>query len=195
MINFNSSSGSTPLDPEEMEGLKLKYITTHDDLNRWEQENIQDAVSWLSRKRKSDILSEKFITMLHKKMFGKVWVWAGKFRQTNKNIGVDWISIPMELRQLIDDSKYWIDHQIFPPDEIAYRFHHKLVWIHIFTNGNGRHSRMMTDLILKEQFKLNPFTWGSGELATKGDTRKKYIEALKEADYQSFTLLKNFVRT
>lgn len=194
-MNFDYPPGATPLDPEEIEGLRLKHITTREELDRWEQDNIQDAMAWLARRRKSDILNEDFIIQLHKKMFGKVWKWAGDFRRTNKNIGVEWTMVPIELRQLLGDTKYWIHNNVFAPDEIAYRLHHKLVWIHLFPNGNGRHSRMMADVLLSSVFELEPFSWGGTSLTSAGDTRKRYIEALRLADNQDYTLLEAFVKS
>ena len=141
--------GATPLDPNEMAGLKLKHITTRGELNRWEQENISEAMDWLDkRKNKTEILTEEFVKKVHKRMFYKIWIWAGSFRRSGKNIGVDWTRIGVDLRQLLDDVKYWIEHKTYPADEIAVYFHHRLVKIHPFPNGNGRHSRLMTDILL-----------------------------------------------
>ncbi len=195
MMQFDYPQGATPLDPEELNGLKLKHITTRGELDRWEQENIQDALAWIARRRKKEIFTEEFICLLHEKMFNKVWEWAGNFRRTDKNIGVQWMQIPLDLKQLLDDVNYWIEHKVYSPDEIAYRLHHKLVLIHLFPNGNGRHSRLMADIILSEIFKMEPFSWGSGNLTDTGKVRKQYIAALKAADIQNFTLLETFVRS
>ena len=148
MDNFQYPAGATPLEPEDIEDLKIGHITTREELNRFEQDNINEALQWLEVRRKSDILTEKFIKTLHQKMFGKVWRWAGKFRRSGKNIGVDWVQIPIYLHTLLQDVRYWIDQKTYEPDEIAVRFHHKLVWIHLFPNGNGRHARLMTDVEL-----------------------------------------------
>lgn len=190
---FEYPDGATPLDPDEIDGLKRRHITTREELNRWEQENIQDAIAWLQSRRKSDILREDFICRLHEKMFGKVWKWAGSFRRTDKNIGVQWTMVPVELKQLLDDTSYWIVNKTYPPGEIACRFHHKLVWIHLFPNGNGRHARMMADLLLEEVFKAAPFTWGGGNLADAGETRRLYIQALQAADQHDYSPLKRFL--
>lgn len=195
MMHFEKPPGATGLDPDEIVGLKLKHLTTRAELDRWEQDNIQDAIEWLGKRRKSEVLTKEFITLLHVKMFGKVWKWAGEFRRTNKNIGVEWHLIPLELRQLINDTKYWVDNGVYTKDEIAYRFHHKLVWIHLFPNGNGRHSRMMADILLSDVFGVKTFTWGSGNLTDAGETRKQYINGLKAADEQDFTLLAAFVKS
>ncbi len=138
MDNFEYTNGATPIDPDEMEGLKIGHITTREELNRFEQDNINEALQWLQSRRKSDILTEKFAKTLHQKMFGKVWKWAGTFRKSGKNIGVDWHKISTELHVILHDVRYWIDQKTYPDAEIAVRFHHRLVWVHPFANGNGR---------------------------------------------------------
>jgi Fic-DOC domain mobile mystery protein B len=186
--------GATPLSEEEKEGLKLKHIKTRAELDRWEQENIQEAFSWLSHRRKSGIVSEVFLRKLHEKMFNKVWVWAGDFRRSEKNIGIEWIKVPIALRQLLGDVKYWIDNKINNPDVIAAKFHHQLVAIHLFPNGNGRHSRLVADILL-EELGQKQFSWGSGDLSATGDLRTKYIAALKAADEHDYSLLLAFARS
>ncbi len=197
MINQNGlPKGATPLEPEEMEGLKQTHISTREELDRWEQENISEAMDWLdSRKNKTEILSEDFIKKVHEKMFYKVWTWAGSFRRTNKNIGVDWYTIAVDLRRLLDDVKYQIEHKSFLPDEIAIQFHHRLVQIHPFPNGNGRHSRIMTDILLKDVLGQDQFTWGNSDLTREGDVRNIYIDALVAADRHNYEPLKIFVRS
>jgi Fic-DOC domain mobile mystery protein B len=195
MTTLELLPGATLLDPHEMEGLKLEHITTRGELNRWEQENIQDAIGWLLRRRKGEILSEAFVCRLHERMFDKVWNWAGKFRRTGKNIGVEWTVIPTELRKLLDDVKYWIENKTYHPDEIAGRLHHKLVWIHPFMNGNGRHARLMTDILLIEELEQPSFTWGGGNLLDTVSLRGRYISSLKAADRNDYALLLEFVRS
>lgn len=188
--------GATPLDPDEMEELKIKTITNRSELDRWEQQNIGDAMSWLdTRKNKSEILNEDFVKRLHEKMFGKVWEWAGSFRKTDKNIGVDKYRIGIELKNLLDDTQYWIDNKTYESDEIALRFHHRLVQIHCFPNGNGRHSRLMTDIILTDILNEKQFTWGNGNLSAEGEIRKTYINALHSADNYDYKPLMEFVRS
>lgn len=192
---FEYPVGATPIDEDEKEGFLISHISTREELNEWEQRNITDAYSWLNRMRQKDLLSEKFIRTLHKKMFGKVWSWAGSYRGTDKNIGVDWAQVPIHLRQLLDDAKYWIDNETYPPDEIAARFHHRLVYIHLFPNGNGRHARIMTDVLLKKTLDREPFSWGAGSLIEEGDVRATYIQALRSADRNDYRPLFDFVRS
>ncbi|MCU7937237.1 MAG: mobile mystery protein B [Candidatus Thiodiazotropha sp. (ex Dulcina madagascariensis)] len=185
-------NASTPLSPEEQEGLIPSYITLRSELNEAEQANILDAEEWAFN-RKRDVLSEKFLTTLHKRMFGRVWKWAGTYRRTGKNIGVDAYRIPMELRQLLDDVRFWIENDTYPSDELAARFHHRLVWIHLFPNGNGRHARTATDLLLVTLGQA-PFTWGRKNLVDANQTRQTYVDTLRAADHHDYEPLLNFVR-
>ena len=140
------------------------------------------------------MLDEKFLKNLHNKMFGNVWRWAGEYRTTDKNIGVDAYRIPVVLRQLIDDCRYWIENSTYPPDEIAARFHHRLVAIHCFPNGNGRHARLATDLLLMSM-EREPFSWGSRYLVKDEEARNKYIASLRVADDHDIGPLLDFVRS
>lgn len=191
---FEYPDGATPIDEDEKEGLLIAHINTLEELNVWEQRNIADAYSWLDRTRRKDYLSEPFIRTLHEKMFGKVWRWAGDYRLTDKNIGVDWTQIPVHFRQLLNDTQYWIDHDTYTPDEIATHFHHRLVYIHLFPNGNGRHARVMTDVLLEKALDQEPFSWGSGNLIEESDVRATYIQALRSADAHDYRPLLAFVR-
>ncbi len=192
---FDYPKGATPIDEDEKKGLLISHISTLEELNEWEQRNITDAYSWLDRTRRKDYLSEEFIRKLHEEMLGKVWAWAGDYRRSGKNIGVDWAQIPMHFRQLLDDVRYWIDHETYPPDEISTRFHHRLVQIHLFPNGNGRHARVITDVLLEKVLDQEPFTWGSGSLIEEGDVREAYIKALRSADGHDYRPLLKFVRS
>ena len=189
----DQDDAATPLSVEEREGLIPSYITLRRELNEAEQANIQDAENW-ALKRKRDVLDERFLNNLHKRMFGRVWRWAGQYRQTGKNVGVDPYRIPTELRELIDNCRYWIEHGTYEPDEIAERFHHKLVWIHPYPNGNGRHGRLVTDLLLIAMDQPR-FTWGSASPTDPGKTRKDYVAALRAADHHDIAPLLTFVRT
>jgi len=190
-------NGETPLEEEDKEGLKLNFISSKSELNEFEQQNIEDAMVWIEGKRlnQNNILSSKFICQLHDKMFCKVWKWSGKFRTSDKNIGIHHKEIPIALKILCDDTSYWIEHKIFEPDEIAIRFKHRLVSIHCFQNGNGRHSRLMADIIIEKIFKLNIFTWGMHSKLESIKIREKYIKAVRAADENNFTLLVIFSRT
>jgi len=191
------NDGQTPLDEDEKEGLLIKSITTRGELDEFEQQNIEDAIQWsLTRKFKSErILSESFIQELNNRMYGRIWSWAGEYRKTNKNIGVDKLDIPVALRSLIDDASYWLEHNIYEPEEFAIRFKHRLVSIHCFPNGNGRHSRMIADIIVEKIFHQPVFSWGSKNLSDENNSREKYLKALRKADKGDFELLLKFARS
>lgn len=188
--------GQTPLSEEEKEGLLIKTITTHGELDEHEQLNIEKAIEWIikSRFKKDQILTEGFLKLLHKKMLGQVWSWAGSFRQSEKNIGVRWINIGVDLRVLLDDVKFWIDDKTYPMDEIAIRFKHRLVSIHCFPNGNGRHSRIMADVIMESLFNEKAFSWNQSSRLKPCQIRKKYISALREGDRGRIHCLLEFAR-
>lgn len=192
---FDYLEGAIPIDEDEKQGLLIPHISTREELNEWEQRNITDAYSWLDRTRRKDFLSEDFIRKLHVEMFGKVWAWAGTYRRSDKNIGIDWSQISERFKVLLDDIRFWIDNETYPPDEIAIRFHHRLVQIHLFPNGNGRHARVMTDVLHEKVLDQEPFTWGSGNLIEEGDVRETYIQALRSADRHDYKLLLQFVRS
>ena len=195
MIELNYPEGASPIDTIEIEGLLLTHITTRAELDRWEQDNINEALAWVEQHKPTDILNESFMKLLHNKMFCNVWKWAGKFRQCEKNIGVSWYKIPVELKQLCDDVKYWIENKTFSDDEIAARFHHRLVSIHLFPNGNGRHARLVADILLENILNKPFFTWGNANLVKSGDDRKRYIESLIVADRGDYGQLMDFVRS
>ncbi len=152
-MSIEYPAGATPLDPDEMEGLKFRHVTTRSQLDHLEQANIEEGLVWLQRYKDTEILNEGFARELHKRLFGDVWAWAGTFRKTEKNIGVDPLQIGVQLRMLLDDARFWIDNGTYEPLEAAVRFHHRLVYIHLFANGNGRHARIMADAMLTKVLK------------------------------------------
>jgi Fic-DOC domain mobile mystery protein B len=196
-LNLGYIDGQTALDEDEKEGLLIPTITTRSDLDEFEQLNIEEAIQWLTGKSFSaeTLLSERFIRSLHKRMFGDVWSWAGTFRKSNKSIGVDKWHIIISIKDLCDDARNWIANDTFPPDEIAIRFKHRIVSIHCFPNGNGRHSRIMTDLVIENVFNRDPFTWGSNDLTQSSTLRQSYIQSLRLADSGEFEPLIGFARS
>ncbi len=191
---YQDPSGATPLDPDESEGLLLDHIQTREELNKWEQENVQKALLWALTRKNRNLLSQSFIGTLHRKMFDDVWRWAGKFRTTEKNIGCDPAYIAINVAQLCEECQGWLEYKSYPADEIAARFHHRLVSIHPFPNGNGRHARLLTDLLLQELLDEPVFTWGNADLDNPSEGRGDYIKALKEADKGDIAPLLVFVR-
>lgn len=184
---------ATPLAEEEKDDLIPGWITLRPELNEAEQANIVQGSEWALARRRN-VLDERFLCRLHQRMFGQVWRWAGEFRHSERNIGVDAYRIPSELRQLTDDCHYWIDQESYEPDEIAVRFHHRLVQIHPFPNGNGRHARLATDLLLISMNRPR-FTWGQGNLVDVSIIRQQYIDALRAADRHDYGPLRDFVRS
>lgn len=184
---------ATPLTPEETRDLIPAHIAHRRDLNAAEQENIARAQEWAMAGRRRDLLTEKFIQDLHRRMLGDVWRWAGRFRTSQRNIGIDYWLIATELRQLLDDAKAWIEYNPYPRDEIAVRFHHRLVLIHPFPNGNGRHARLMADLLVM-QLGGEQLSWGRESLREPGAARACYIEALHAADNLDIGPLLAFAR-
>jgi Fic-DOC domain mobile mystery protein B len=185
--------GATPLDPDELAGLKYKHITLRSQLDELEQANIESGLRWLARQRTRDVLSDDFAIRLHKRLFGEVWHWAGTFRRTGKNIGIDPVQIGVTLRILMDDARYWAEHGTYEPVEAAVRFHHRLVFIHPFPNGNGRHARIMADTVLERIYGNSPIDWTGGhDLQKMNDRRMAYIHALRAADAGDFGPLMAF---
>jgi len=190
---FVADDAATPLTPEERRDLIPSYVALRSELNEVEALNVAAGERWaFSRKR--DVLDEVFLQRLHLRMFGDVWRWAGKYRSSERNIGVASYTIPVAMRQTIDDAKYWIEQKSWPPDELAVRFSHKLVSVHPFPNGNGRWSRLAGDLLAR-QLGEERFTWGSASIVSISDTRRAYIEALKNADGGDILPLLAFARS
>lgn len=196
-INIEYIHGQTPLSEEEKDDLKIKTISIREELDEFEQLNIEKAIQWTFGKKikANQLFSEKFIKDLHQKMYNDVWKWAGKFRNSEKNLGVKSYLIAIELKQLLDDALFWHEHNTFIPEEFAIRFKHRLVSIHCFPNGNGRHSRLMADLIMEKLFNLNFFSWGNSNLAKSNDLRKSYILAIKQADNNEYKSLIEFAKS
>ena len=191
---FDEPADATPLEPEEREGLLQTWITYRRDLNEAEQTNIAAGTAWAWRVRRRDLLLEEFLRELHKRLFGDVWAWAGEFRRTGRNIGLEPVQIPVELKTAFDDARYWIEHETLPPDEIAVRLHHRLVAIHPFPNGNGRTTRLMGDLVAA-RLGQEPFTWGRQNLTDVSEARARYVTALRAADNHDIGPLLEFART
>jgi Fic-DOC domain mobile mystery protein B len=178
--------------------LLIPSVTTRGELDEVEQRNIEEAIRWTMERRKKftadEVLTEQFIKELHQRMIGDVWKWPGTFRNSNKNIGIDKYEISTELRKLLDDCKFWIKNKTFSEDEIAIRFKHRIVSIHCFANGNGRHSRLMGDIIAEKIFGKEVFSWGGHDLAQTGEFRSTYLKALREADQGNHERLLEFAR-
>jgi Fic-DOC domain mobile mystery protein B len=189
---LDEAESATPLTPEEREGLIPSHITLRSELNELEQQNILEAAIWASRRRR-DPVGEPFGRNLHRRMFRDVWSWAGTYRTSDKNLGVKWPLIQPGIHEALEQTRYWIDNKTFPADEIAVRFHHALVSIHPFPNGNGRWSRLMADILVVKLGEKR-FTWGGNVLGAVDETRRTYIAGLRAADNHDFAALFAFAR-
>jgi Fic-DOC domain mobile mystery protein B len=196
MSIFTTGDGNTPLSPEEQDDL-IPDLSTKEELNEWERQNILEAYGWaldLKNLRLQDPLTEPYVRELHLRMFDQTWKWAGIYRSTEKNIGIPHYQIREALAALLGDARYWVEHQTFEADELAVRFHHRLVSIHPFANGNGRHSRLIADVLVQRQGRP-VFTWGGADIVRAGDFRRSYIDALRAADKNDMQPLLTFARS
>lgn len=191
-MDYNYITGQTPIDEDEKKDLRVNVFTL-DDLNQSEELNIIEGIKWAQKKKtlNKDIFTEQFILRLHKEMFGHVWKWAGIYRKTNKNIGVDKTIVQHELFKLFNDVEYWLKEELYSINELAVIFHHRLVKIHLFPNGNGRHARLCADLIILK-YGGRKLSWSNMDFRSEGDVRKRYIQALKKADVLNYKDLIKF---
>jgi Fic-DOC domain mobile mystery protein B len=193
-LNDGLPAGATPLDREELEGLLPSHLVNRSQLNEWEQQNIEAALLWLSRQRRPNPLEEAWLRRLHREMFGQSWRWAGQYRSSDKSIGADWRQIRMQVPALLADIAYQVEQRVDAVDLIAIRFHHRLVSIHPFPNGNGRHARLITDVLIK-QLGAPLFSWGGRtSLLDVSALRQRYIAALQRADRGDVSALLAFAR-
>jgi len=197
-MSFFDAEGATPLAPEDLCGLIPQHITTQEHLNEWEHANILLAEKWAFARKHRDLLTVSFIRILHQKMFDETWQWAGQFRTRQTNIGIVSHQILSQLKLLCDDNNYLCLNYSYPADELAVRFHHRLVLIHPFPNGNGRHARLMANL-LALKLGQKRFTWGLSSkltsLTTMGVLRTNYLTALRQADQGDIGPLVTFARS
>jgi Fic-DOC domain mobile mystery protein B len=196
MSLFVTGEGNTPLSPEEQDDL-IPDLATKEELNEWERQNILEAYEWAFDRRnlhRHDSFTESYVRELHRRMFDQTWKWAGRYRTSEKNIGTAHYQIREALVALLGDARYWIEYATFEPDELAIRFHHRLVLIHPFANGNGRHARLMADVFL-ERHGRPVFIWGGADIVRAGDFRRGYIDALRAADKNDIKPLLVFARS
>jgi len=194
VMQFEYAPGATPIDPDEALDLIPKHISTQADLNAWEEMNIVEGANWIARQKIIQGLDEGLVREMHSRMFNKTWLWAGMFRKSAKSIGIDWTQIAVALKNLLDNTAYQIENQAVPIDEIVVRFHHQLLLIHAFPNGNGRHARLIADALIVN-LGGKRFSWGGNtSIATLGLTRQNYLSALRAADKGDITPLMLFAR-
>jgi Fic-DOC domain mobile mystery protein B len=188
-VIIHELEGATPLDPAELVGLKLKHVGTRRELDEVEQANIIAGLLWLRAQRLTRVTDMALLVQLHKQLFGEVWSWAGSFRKTEKNIGVDPLQISQQLRNLLDDAVAWHRYQTYPPRQALLRLHHGIVKIHPFANGNGLFARIYTDWVADKLYGIAPIQWGNADLQRTSAIRGAYIAALRAADGNDFSPL------
>lgn len=187
---------NTRLSPEELTDL-IPSLATQGELNEWENENILEARAWALAMRqiqRHDPLMEAYIRELHRRMFNKTWKWAGIYRKTEKNLGVPVAQVREMLPTLLADGRYWIENGTYDLDEVAVRVHHRLVVIYPFPSGNGRHARLLADVIAVKNGRTE-FSWGRGEMVAPGLVREAYLRALRAADDGKIQDLLTFARS
>ena len=187
--------GATPLTKEDLEGLRIPSVRTHGELNEVEAANIIRGQEWALHSRSArlpQMLTDAFMQRLHMAMFGEVWAWAGKYRRKDSNIGVPYHQIRENLRNVYDDARTWLERKTYSPEEFAVRLHYRIVTVHPFRNGNGRHARMVAHIALVRHFKREPLPWGNSPLRASDLTRRAYIAALVAADRRDFGPLLRF---
>jgi len=188
------ADGNTPIAAGELDAL-IPNLSSQEELNEWEMQNILKAEEWCFGRvlKTENPFTDQFIRKLHQKMFADTWKWAGTYRKTEKTLGVPVHQIRETLKTLLDDAQYWSNNGTFELDELAIRFHHRLVFVHPFPNGNGRHARLMADFIVVRNGRQR-FAWGRKNLTSAGQIRAQYIDALKQADGGNITPLLKFAR-
>ena len=193
---FETGDNATPLDAEEQQGL-IPSIMTRTELNRLERANIDQARVWAMKPRnlqRTDLLTDAFAHELHRRMFNGVWRWAGQYRTTERNLGREVHRLTEGVHNALADAQAWLDHATYPLPEIAVRLHHQLIVIHPWPNGNGRHSRLMADIIIAARGGQE-LTWGVGaDIGAGGDVRQHYIDAVSQADHGNYAPLLAFAR-
>ena len=194
---FEPADDATPLTGEEQAAL-IPSLSTRAELNQLERLNINAARVWAMRAsvlRRPDLLSDGFARELHRRMFNQVWQWAGRYRTTEKNLGWEVHRLAEGVRNIFDDAKAWFEHSTYPLPEAAVRLHHRLVLIHPWSNGNGRHSRLMADIVVAANGGKE-LTWGAGQdLVVSGEVRRRYIEAVRQADRGNIRPLVEFAQS
>jgi len=180
-MRFVYPEGATPIDPDEAQALIPGHLTTQSELNEWESQNIQKAVTWSLSRKRTGVLTANFVNVLHRRMFDQTWEWAGAYRRSDKNIGVPWEQVAVEVHKLLGDAGFWLAESVYSVQESAIRLHHRMVVIHPFVNGNGRHARLLADVLLYNR-DLPRIKWGGFELDAPGKARSNYLQALRAAD-------------
>ena len=191
MKNTTNIKGATYTD--DISGLILDTSKqyTLKEIYKFEANNTRKAtLKYLLDKPTKKIapFTYEWFLQLHVEMFGDLWDWAGKVRTVELSIGIKAYMVAMELKKLVDDLEYWDKNKTFDIVEIASKLHHRAVQIHPFKNGNGRGSRMLANIYLKQN-ELEPTKWNEDLLSKDNLHRDDYISALKLADNGDYSVL------
>ncbi|EKE80646.1 mobile mystery protein B [Idiomarina xiamenensis] len=194
----DNPDGATPLTPDDMQNLRHRHIETREQLNELEAANILQGQRWAAQLKSptlARIFDLLFVTDLHNALFGEVWVWAGSFRLRELNIGVEPKNIAIDLHNFLEDAKCWIEFRHYDNLEISARIQHRLVQIHPFVNGNGRHSRIFTDIVRVYLLDEKPMKWANAKLENMTEERAAYISSLRKADRGDFSEFLNYLQS
>ncbi len=194
---FQVNEHETPLTEEEKLDL-IPSLSTRAELNEAERANILEARVWAMRRRalkREDLITDAFGRELHRHMFDSVWKWAGAYRKTDRNLGWEVHQLTEGVYNAFADARTWLQYETYPLHEVAVRLHHQLVRVHPWPNGNGRHARLMADVLVASRAGED-LTWGAGaDIVTPGDARTRYIAAILAADAGDFAPLLSFARS
>jgi len=185
-MNLNKGlEGETPLD--DISGLRLSWVRTSSALDKAEYRNIAAAIEkYLSGRpsRRAAPFTANWMLKLHGEMLGDVWRWAGKIRNAELNIGIEWMLIPDRMEELARDAAFWRQCEDADRDLLseAAILHHRAVRIHPFLGGNGRWARLLAEIWLRQHSHAG-INWPENVLPAKDSPiRLEYIAALKTAD-------------
>ncbi|HXQ81690.1 MAG TPA: mobile mystery protein B [Opitutaceae bacterium] len=192
-----ADAGSGPIAPKEA-ALLLPSLSTRAQLDEIERLRINAARVWAMRGavlRRGDLLTEAFVRDLHRRMFGGIWRGAGRYRTNEGGKGWEARRIPGGVRMFLDDAEGWIRFSTYPVHEAAVRLHHRLRSIQPWSNGNGRHARLLADIVVASQGE-EPLTWGSrSDPAGSPRAGARYLDAIRAADSGGMERLVDFARS
>lgn len=139
-------------------------------------------------------LSTSLILEIHKIAFSELYDWAGKWRKTEVYVGQ---LIPPKPNKVLHSMYQFLDNLNFKIsisknrtehiDSLVYA-HYEFIKIHPFNNGNGRTGRILMNLVALK-FGYKPLELYHRE----GQSRKLYINAMKDADNGNFNTLSQLI--
>jgi len=192
---FSAAYASTPIEPDDHQFLvpEMKHLITWADVDAEEASNIAKGRAWLIAQHFTldDLFDTLTLRTIHQRMFGKVWTWAGSVRRRETSIGIDPSQIQTQFEQLVQNFRWRAanaDEIGFSEEErreLGIRFHTEMVAIHAFVNGNGRHARLVANLVDSAMglgSLADPlYPWGARSGLPSAESRKLYLDAIKLA--------------